>query len=151
MNKLLPLLLVEDNEDDVFFMQRAFEAAQISNPIQIARDGQEAIDYCSGAGKFADRAKYPLPEMMLLDLKMPRKNGLEVIQWIRDQPALRHLVIVILTSSRELSDIERAYQLGVNSFLLKPSSTHTLAEMMGALKLYWLTHNEFPIARNQNG
>jgi DNA-binding response OmpR family regulator len=80
---------------------------------------------------------------MLLDLKMPRKSGFEVLQWVRDQSSLRTLVVIILSTSRESSDIERAYQLGANSYVQKPSDTKVLAEIMTAVRLYWLTHNEF--------
>lgn len=143
MTDLPLLLLVEDNEDDVFFMKRALKDAEINNPLQVAADGQEAIEYLSGSGKYQDRQQYPLPTLILLDLKMPRRSGLEVLEWMRSQPALRTLVVIVLTTSRENSDIERAYQLGANSFLLKPSNIKALAELMTAVKLYWLTHNHF--------
>ncbi|MDB6020637.1 MAG: response regulator receiver protein [Pedosphaera sp.] len=143
MNPALTLLLVDDNEDDIFLTKRALREAQITTLVQTASDGQQAIDYLSGAGKFQDRALYPLPALMLLDLKMPRKGGLDVLQWIREQASLRSLVVIILTTSLEHSDIERAYQLGANSYLQKPSNTKVLAEIMGAIKLYWLTHNQF--------
>jgi CheY-like chemotaxis protein len=143
MNPALTLLLVDDNEDDIFLTKRALREAQISTLVQTAGDGQQAIDYLSGAGKFQDRVLFPLPALMLLDLKMPRKGGLEVLQWIREQPALRALVVIILTTSLEHSDVERAYQLGANSYLQKPSNTKVLAEIMSAIKLYWLTHNQF--------
>jgi CheY-like chemotaxis protein len=143
MNPSLPLLLVDDSEDDIFFAKQAIREAQILNPVQTAVDGQDAIDFLSGAGRFENRAAFPLPALMLLDLKMPRKSGLEVLQWVREQPTLSAMVIVILTSSLEHSDIQKAYQLGANSFLQKPSNTRVLAEMMLALKQYWLTHNQF--------
>jgi CheY-like chemotaxis protein len=139
----LPLLLVDDNEDDVFFTKKAIKEAKIIHDVQTAVDGQEAIEYLSGVGKFRDRAAFPVPTLMLLDLKMPRKGGFEVLEWTRQQPLLRNLVVVILSTSSERSDIEKAYQLGANSFLQKPSSTEVLAEMMSALKQYWLTHNQF--------
>ncbi|MDB6068030.1 MAG: two-component system response regulator [Pedosphaera sp.] len=139
----LPLLLVDDNEDDVFFTKKAIKEAKIINGVQTAVDGQEAIEYLSGVGKFRDRAAFPVPALMLLDLKMPRKSGFEVLEWTRQQPLLRTLVVVVLSTSCERSDIEKAYQLGANSFLQKPSSTEVLAEMMSALKQYWLTHNQF--------
>jgi len=148
MTGLPALLLVEDNDDDVFFMKRAIQAAEITNPVQVAPDGQEAIDYLSGVGKYGDREQFPLPALILLDLKMSRRSGLEVLEWLRAQPALRTLVVIILTTSRERSDIERAYQLGANSFLLKPSNTTALTGMMMALKHYWLTYNQYDTASN---
>jgi CheY-like chemotaxis protein len=143
MNPSLPLLLVDDNDDDIFFTKQAIKHAQITHPVQAVSDGQEAIDYLNGTGKFKDRAAYPLPLLVLLDLKMPRKGGLEVVQWIRQQPSLKTIVIVILTTSLERSDVDKAYQFGANSFLQKPSNTEVLADMMIALKDYWLTHNHF--------
>jgi CheY-like chemotaxis protein len=143
MNQSLTLLLVDDNEDDIFFTKQALREAKVPNPVQTAADGQEAINYLSGAGKYSDREQFPLPGLMLLDLKMPRKSGFEVLQWIRQQPSLATLVVIILTTSREDSDIQRASQLGANSYLQKPSDTKILADIMLALKSYWLTHNEF--------
>jgi CheY-like chemotaxis protein len=143
MNTKLPLLLVDDNEDDIFFTKQAIGEANITNPVSTAADGMEVLDYLIGNGKYQDRAVYPLPALMLLDLKMPRKGGLEVLQWIREQPKFRNLVVIILTTSLEPSDIEKAYALGANSYLQKPSNIEILSEMMQAIKKYWLTHNQF--------
>lgn len=138
------ILLVEDNEDDVFFMQRAFQNADIKNPIHVANNGNEAIDYLAGNGDFVDRAKYPLPCLVLLDLKLPGINGHEVLQWIRGQERLETLVVVMLTTSRETRDIEQAYRLGCNAFLVKPSAPPKLTELVAALKQFWLVHNTLP-------
>lgn len=143
MNASISILLVDDNEDDIFFAKHALREAQITNPYKAATDGQEAIDYLSGVGKFTDRAQFPLPGVMLLDLKMPRKTGFEVLQWVRGEAHLRTLPIIILTTSCETSDIRRAYELGANSYLQKPSNTKVLAEMMNSLKSYWLHYNQF--------
>jgi CheY-like chemotaxis protein len=105
------------------------------------RDGEQAIAYLKGEGEFADRQKYPLPSVALLDLKMPRKGGFEVLQWIRHESNFRHLPVVVLTSSDELRDINRAYQLGANSFLMKPFNVHDLKEMLKALEGFWLKYN----------
>ena len=99
MNAPITILLVDDNEDDIFFSKHALREAQITNPYQTVTDGKEAIDYLSGAGKFADRTQFPLPGLMLLDLKMPRKTGFDVLQWVREQTHLRTLPIIILTTS----------------------------------------------------
>jgi CheY-like chemotaxis protein len=133
-----PILLAEDNEDDVFFMQRAIKAAGISRPIQVAPHGQAAIDYLQGVNDFADRTKYPLPYLVFLDLKMPHKSGLEVLEWIRRQPSLQTMLVLILTTSREESDVQRAYRLGVNSFLVKPPNAAQLTDLIKLVKLYWL-------------
>ncbi len=143
MTTSMTLLLVDDNEDDIFFTKQALREAKITNPVQTAADGQAAINYLNGTGKYENRGQFPLPGLMLLDLKMPGKSGFEVLQWLREQPELSTLIVIVLTTSRECSDIQRAYQLGANSYLQKPSDTRVLAEMMLALKSYWLTHNEF--------
>ncbi len=139
-----PILLVEDDENDVFFLQRAFKQAKIANPLHRVHDGEEAITYLCGEAEFADREKYPLPYLLLLDLKMPRKNGFEVIAWVREQPGLKRLPIVVLTSSREDPDINRAYELGANTYLVKPVKFDGLVEMMRTLHLYWLMLAEKP-------
>ncbi len=137
------ILLVEDNEDDIFFMQRAVKNAQIGNPLQVVTDGQQAIDYLQGAGNFSDRIQHPLPCFVLLDLKLPHKSGHEVLQWIREQSLFKNLVVIVLTTSRETRDLEKAYELGANAFLVKPPGASQLMEMIVALKQFWLVHNEF--------
>jgi CheY-like chemotaxis protein len=138
------ILMAEDDENDVFFMDRAFKQANILNPLQRVKDGEEAIEYLRGDSIYADRIKYPLPCLMLLDLKMPRKNGFEVINWIREQPILKRLPIVVLTSSRQDPDIVRAYESGANTYLVKPVKFEGLVEVMKALNLYWLMLSEKP-------
>jgi len=139
-----PILLVEDDDNDVFFMERAFKQAQIGNPLNRVRDGEEAISYLRGEDGFEDRAKHPLPHLMLLDLKMPRKNGFEVLTWVREQPGLKRLPIVVMTSSKEDPDINRAYESGANTYLVKPVKFEGLVEMMRTLHLYWLILAEKP-------
>ncbi|MGZ8898912.1 MAG: response regulator [Limisphaerales bacterium] len=137
------ILLVDDNEDDVFLMERALQVARISNPMLVVEDGQQAIDYLSGIGKFADRATYPLPAIVFLDLKLPFKSGHEVLTWIRSQPELETLVVVVLTSSNEPNDIKRCYGLGANSYLVKPPTPEELIDMAKSFKWYWLEYNRF--------
>jgi CheY-like chemotaxis protein len=136
--------MVEDDENDVYFIQRAFKRAEISNPLHYVRDGEEAINYLSGEPPYDDREKHPLPHLMLLDLKMPRKNGFDVLEWVREQPGLKRLPIVVLTSSREDSDVKRAYDLGANTYLAKPLQLEDLVQMVKALNLYWLNMAERP-------
>lgn len=138
------IALVEDNDDDLFFMKRALSAAEITNPLQVLRSGQQAIDYLAGWGVYADRILHPLPFLMLLDLKLPDVNGFEVLRWIRSDSKLRLLATIILTTSGESKDIEKAYALGANSFLIKPSGSDKLLELVKALKQYWFVHNGFP-------
>lgn len=135
------ILLVEDNEDDAFFMKQALKDAEILNPLQVAEDGQQAVDYLAGAGKFADRQKYPLPMVVFLDLKLPLKSGHEVLQWIRAQPQFQKLIVIVLTSSNEPVDLNRSYQLGANSFVVKPPTPVQLLELADAFKLWWLRQN----------
>ena len=141
-----PILLVEDNEDDVFFMQRCIKAAGITNPVHVEGDGQSAIDYLEGSGRYADRQAHPLPFLVFLDLKMPRKSGLDVLSWIRSQPHLQGMVVLILTTSREETDVQRAYSLGVNSFLVKPPNAALLNELMKLVKAFWLDNPQLALA-----
>lgn len=141
-----PILLVEDEPDAVTLLQHAFAKAGIVNPLFPVLDGDQAIAYLNGDGCYADRAAHPLPQLVLLDLKLPRCSGLEVLAWIRAQPALRGLLVVILTSSRERTDVRRAYAAGANSYLVKPSSLPGLIELASAFREYWLRHNEAALA-----
>lgn len=129
-----PILLVEDNSDDAFFMKRALKDARIALPLHHASDGQEAIDYLSGTGKFQDRTKYPLPSYVFLDLKLPYKSGFEVFSWMRDRPELRNSVVVILTSSPEPRDRGMAAQLGAHAYLVKPPVPQALSEILNLAK-----------------
>src|SRR5688572_20815806 len=113
------ILLVEDEENDVFFMQQAMKKAGVVNPVRVASDGQQAIDYFKGAGKFANREEFPLPCLVLLDLKLPYVMGLAVLKWIRQQPEITAIVL-ILSASKEEADITTAYHLGANGYLVKP-------------------------------
>jgi len=131
------VLLVEDRKDDVFLVRRAFKQAGISNPVHVAPDGQEAIDYLAGHGKYSDRSACPLPDLVLLDLKLPRLNGFEVLRWIRQRPAFRELKVVVLTSSQDIRDINLAYRLGANSFLVKPMDFTDYIALAGLLADNW--------------
>jgi len=138
------ILLIEDETDDVLLIERAFRKAGIANPLQVVRDGEQAVNYLDGHGPFADRAQYPLPVLILLDLKLPRLSGHEVLRWLRRQPGLRRIPAVVLTSSRETPDVDRAYDDGANSYLVKPVSFDALLEMVKHLDMYWLLLNEKP-------
>jgi CheY-like chemotaxis protein len=137
------ILLVEDNEDDVFLMRRALQGARVANPLQVVEDGQEAVDYLSGNGNFADRERYPLPAVVFLDLKLPYISGHDVLAWIRQQKELESLVVIVLTSSNEASDLSRCYALGANSYLVKPPTPEQLDDLAKAFKWYWLEYNHF--------
>lgn len=126
------ILLVDDNEDDVFIMQSVFQKLQIPNPIQTLTDGDDAIAYLNGDGRYGDRIRYPLPTVVLLDLNMPRRNGFEVLAWIRAQPALKSLTVYILSASMRQVDVEQALALGANWYLIKPSQLEALMDLMAA-------------------
>jgi CheY-like chemotaxis protein len=139
------ILLVEDNPADILLIQRAFRQADLSHiSLQIVRDGDAAVLYLSGEREYLDRERYPLPILMLLDLKLPRRSGHEVLEWLRQQPDLKRLPVIMLTSSREVFDVNQAYELGVNSYLVKPIGFAALVEMLKTLNLYWLMLNEPP-------
>lgn len=144
MNSRHTILLVEDEPDAVILMQKALHAAGVPNPIQVVNDGEKAIAYLDGEAPFDDRSQYPLPGLLLLDLKLPRKSGFEVMDWIARKPELQTLLIVTLTSSKENKDVIRAYECGANSYLVKPASFLTLVEMMKAFREYWIRFNEMP-------
>jgi CheY-like chemotaxis protein len=138
------ILLVEDDANDVFFLRHAFEGAGITNPLHVVDDGQKAIDYLAGEGPYADRRRFPYPGLVLLDLKLPVRMGLDVLHWIRQQPKLRTLLVVVLSSSSDTRDIDEAYRLGARSFLVKPISMDKRLELAKAIKLYWLELNQAP-------
>lgn len=137
------ILLVEDNDDDVFLMKRALKNAGITNQLYVVEDGQQAIDYLSGTGIYADREQHPLPALVFLDLKLPFKSGLDVLAWIRKQPHLEGLVVVVLTSSNEPMDLKQSYKLGANSYVVKPPTAAQLLDLAKAFKWYWLEFNQF--------
>src|SRR6267154_1179712 len=138
------VLVAEDDPSDVFFLKRAFQMAGVPASLQFVRDGQEAIDYLDGENRFADRNTYPLPDLMLLELKMPRLDGFDVLNWLRQQPGLKRLLVTVLTSSDQQKDINRAYDLGANSYLLKPHNAEHLSELVKQVERYWLEVNRCP-------
>ena len=140
----LQILLVEDDPADVTLIQRALRKGGIINFIQVVRDGQQALDYLFAQGEYADRVKYPLPGLVLLDLKLPKVSGLEVLGRIKSAEMLKRIPVIALTSSTESKDINRAYDLGVNSYLVKPVEFAAFCEVAGKIKLYWLLLNESP-------
>ncbi|MDB6112461.1 MAG: response regulator [Pedosphaera sp.] len=131
------MLLVEDESDDAFLVKRAFERANIPCAVQIVTDGDKAVEYLSDT----DRIHHPLPDLILLDIKLPRRNGIEVLHWIRSQPHLDCLPVVMLTNSDEPQFIGRAYREGANSYLVKPIKFQELEQMLPVLVNYWLKVN----------
>jgi CheY-like chemotaxis protein len=141
-----PVLLVEDNEDDVLFVQRAFRRAKLSNALPVVEDGDAAVAYLSGHGEYADRNRHPMPTLILLDIKLPRRSGLEVLEWLRAQPGLRRIPVVMLTSSKESADVDRAFDLGASGYLVKPVDFDGLLEMVKTIGVYWMVMSELPSA-----
>ena len=138
------ILLVEDNYNDILLIKRAFRKAKIQQSLVMASDGDEAISYLSRTGKYADDQDYSIPRLVLLDLKLPRRSGLEVLTWIRQQPILKRLLVVVLTSSQENSDLNQAYDLGANSYLLKPVNFQELVNLIELVDVYWFNLNQKP-------
>jgi len=137
----LTLLVAEDNAHDVFLLKRAFVKAGIDVPMHVVNDGQEAVDYLTGEERFANRKEFPLPTLLVLDLKMPRLSGFDVIRWVREHEGLRRLPILVLSSSGLGKDINRAYDLGANSYLLKPSRFEDLEILAEDVERYWFQRN----------
>jgi CheY-like chemotaxis protein len=135
------ILLVEDEPDDADLLIRAFRKAGIENPVRHVEDGDAAVAYLAGEAPFGNRQESPLPIVVLLDLKLPRRSGFEVLAWLQDQPALRRLPVVVLTSSGQLDDVNRAYDLGANSYLVKPITTAALHDTVRAVHAYWIGLN----------
>jgi CheY-like chemotaxis protein len=138
------ILLAEDREDDILLIRKAFKSAFINNPLYIVRNGEEAIDYLEGVKKYSNRREFPLPDLLLLDLKMPRFDGFEVLKWIRQQPGFNTLRVIVLTSSDHIHDVNKAYQLGANSFLVKPVEFQNLLQLSSLLTNYWLGSTKAP-------
>ena len=144
MQEKTVILLAEDREDDVFLIRKSLISAGIPYPVHAVEDGEEAIAYLKGEGRYSNRDEYPLPDLLLLDLKMPRVDGFEVLQWIREQPSLRTLRVVVLTASEQIRDVNRAYGLGANSFLVKPLDFENFLELGRFITQYWLKIDKAP-------
>jgi CheY-like chemotaxis protein len=138
MNRSFPILLVEDNPDDVFFVERAFHNADIKHPLVTVGDGQEAIHYLSGTGKYGDRGAYSLPRLVLADLKMPRVTGFDLIAWMRKDDHWRLVPIIILSSSGLAADVNRAYELGANAYMVKPAGGRSLERLFQTIAEFWM-------------
>ena len=136
------ILLVEDNPDDRALTLRVFRRANIANPVVVANDGVDALDYLFGTGAYAGRDTSEMPQVVLLDLKLPKLNGLQVLQRIRADPRTKFLPVVILTSSREEQDRTEGYALGTNSYICKPVDSVQFADAVRSLGLYWLVLNQ---------
>lgn len=137
-NKQFSILLVEDDLNDIFLVKRAFKLARMQNPLQVVTDGQEAINYLRGEGKYADRETYPLPKLVVMDIKMPRRSGFDVLEWVKGsaQP-LRRIPVVIVSASDSPADINRAYELGANAYMVKPMDFRAVEHLFESITHYW--------------
>jgi len=140
------ILIAEDKDEDIELLRHAFMRAEIPNPIHVVKDGAETIAYLQGEGKYSNRDEYPLPALLLLDLNMPRTDGFEVLMWLRREPGLSNLRVIVLTASSDMQDINRAYHLGANSFLVKPVDFKNFVEMSKFLRDHWLHSSQEPEA-----
>ena len=146
MAKIKRILLAEDNENDIELTLTALQECRLSNEVEAVRDGAEALDYIYQRGQYSDRAD-GLPCVILLDLKMPRMDGIEVLRTIKSDPAIRHIPVVMLTSSREEKDLLLSYDLGVNAFVVKPVDFSQFLQAIRALGMFWAIVNEPPPAK----
>jgi|SRR5664279_2822817 CheY-like chemotaxis protein len=138
------ILYVEDEESDVMLLQHVLAKTGIHNPLQTVKDGKEAKDYLAGNPPFGERGLHPLPGLVLLDLNLPYWSGFEVLEWIRQQPQLRRLPVLVFSSSSRPDDIARAYDAGANAYLVKPNALADLTAMALALRDFWLLQNRLP-------
>lgn len=141
------ILLVDDDENDVLLLSHVLNSVTREIRLQAVPNGDAAVDYLSGTGEFADRGRFPLPSLVLTDLNLPRRNGLEVVKWIRAQPSLRTTAVIVFTGFASDGDIARAYELGVNSVLIKPAGAEELTRVLKALHEYWFVLNRLAPAR----
>lgn len=138
----IPVLIVEDNEDDFLLLERAFRKAEVPAILKWVKDGSEAKAYLLGEGSYANRVEYPFPGFILADLKMPRMDGFELLAWVRSIVFLRRIPFVVLTSSNQNSDINKAYDMGANSYLVKPGEFQDLMQLSKAIRFYWLSDDQ---------
>ncbi len=136
-------LIVEDQEDDVILLKFALLKSGLENPVQVVENGQQAIDYLSGKGAYADRKRHPIPSLVFLDLKLPLVHGFDVLQWIRHQPDLAPMVVVVLSASSVHEDITKAYRLGAHSYVVKPANLELFLETLRDFRNWWIKHDKF--------
>jgi CheY-like chemotaxis protein len=144
VNNSYPILLAEDRPDDVFFMERALQKARLKHPLRVVTDGQKAIEYLNGDGDYSDRTAFPFPGLVILDLNMPAVGGFEVVEWMRRNALTRLIPIIVLSSSAAPGDINRAYALGANAYMVKPADHRSLERLLQTIGEFWLA-TESPV------
>ena len=138
------ILLVDDSKDDSLLLKHEFERAGLANPLFFLSSGADAISYLAGEGEFHDRSIYPMPSVLLLDLKMPGMDGFDVLSWIGKRPELKRLLIVVLSGCADVKQVTRAYELGANSYLTKPTNPYDLWNLANFFRGYWTISNRSP-------
>src|SRR5213594_3021690 len=148
----IPILLAEDDKNDIFLMRRAFDSAGYLNPLYVVHNGQEVVDYLEGAGQFSRREKYPVPGLLLLDLKMPLMDGYDVLAWLRGHPRFDALPVVVLTASKLEDDVLKTRELGVHDYRVKPHAFEDLVRLLDDVRKCWLAErfNRFTASQNKS-
>jgi CheY-like chemotaxis protein len=144
MERHATILIVDDDDNDIFFVKRAFTDINVHCTFQMLKNGQQVVEYLDGQGEYANREKYPLPMMILMDLKMPMMDGFEVLAWLRSRPGIKVIPTIVFSSSDLPTDITRAYELGANSFMTKSVTYDGLLLKLQTLSQYWLEHCKHP-------
>ena len=144
MRAPVSILVADDDADDKLLLQLAVKRSNLNLLLQTVEDGEKAVDYLLGRNGFENRNTHPFPNFVLLDLKMPRMNGFDVLDFVKKQHGLRQLTIIVFSSSNDPGDIRRAYDTGANSYLCKPATSESLKELLEALHNYWVKFNQFP-------
>jgi CheY-like chemotaxis protein len=150
MSRRLNVLVAEDNEDDRILLKRAFSMASVPATFAFVVDGEETVAYLGGVNQFSDRTRFPFPDLLLLDIKMPKRDGFDVLEWARGEGECRTLPVIVFSSSRRDEDVQRAFSLGANSFLEKTVSSSGYVDMARSLNSYWVRHNAFPSPPGSN-
>ena len=151
MHRSCTILIVDDDENDIFFVKRAFSEINVHCTFHVMKNGQECVDYLAGIGDYSDRGLYPLPMMILMDLKMPIMDGFQVLAWLRARPGIKVIPTIVFSSSDIASDITRAYELGANSFMTKSVTYDGLLLKLQTLSQYWLEHCKHPQVADGDG
>jgi CheY-like chemotaxis protein len=140
-----PILHIEDEENDIHLLQRALVSAEVWNPVQVVKNAARAFAYLLGEEPFADRAYYPQPSLILLDLSLPTLDGLEILKWRQLHPGIKEIPVLVLTGSHNAGEIRAAYEAGANGYLVKPAGFNEWVELVKAIRIFWLTHNVLPL------
>jgi len=146
-----PILHIEDEDNDIHLLQRALVSAEVWQPVQVVKSVARAHAYLQGEEPFAERLYYPLPGLILLDLSLPSFEGLEILEWRQSHPGIKAIPVLVLTASNQAGEVRVAYEAGANGYLVKPPNFNGWVELVKAIRIFWLTHNVFPVPPARNG